>query len=560
MKRTLCLLMCLLIAATSLAGCASHVPVQTSAPAATATLAATATPAATVEATPEPTTSGTQPLVAEKVTLTFGTHQGTNAAIAPPSNDLPIYQYLEKLTNVHIEWQTAPYDTYKEVMNTRIASGDKLPDILNLNGLGNYQTLALDKVIIPQTDLIEKYAPYTKLFFEKNPAYKKLMTAPDGQIYCIEDTVLDSHLPMNIMIDKYALERAGIAAMPTTVDEFYKMLVAFKDKDINGNKKKDEVPLVIDKENLVSLGNAFGLQIAWGWNKYFAVQDGKLVNNYSLPAYKEYITFLNKLYSEGLMNKDFATINYDKIIENVTKGVCGAVGYWSSYAYLLGDASPDAAPFKADKKGEQVPIYVPMDPLKDANGQQFFVKRSGLNGDGMGITVDCPENLKPVAMKWIDFLFGSPDSLTAQYFGVPGVTYNAKADGTIEKITPPSGKEWGAYVTEIGGNQPPRAHQQLIEGWRNSWLPQWLDVVDQGMQKFYKDGDILPIQFTKDEEDSIAKVTTDLNTYIDENIISFITGTKPMSGYDAFAAGMNNRGLDVMQKAYESRYLRQIGK
>lgn len=567
MKRALRLLMCLLLATTMVAGCGAS-PAQTSAPAATATpVATTATteaPTATAVATEAPTATPVAtetpalPLSPEMVTLTFITHQGTNASMAPPSNELPLYQYLEKITNVHIEWQTVPYDNYKEVMNTKIAAGGKLPDIMNLHNLGNYATLAKDKIIIPQTELINQYATNTKLFFEKNPAYKKLMTAPDGQIYCIEDTVLDSHLGMNLMVNKYALERAGIAAMPSTVDEFYKMLVAFHDKDINGNGKKDEIPLIIDKGDLVTLGGAFGLQIAWDWNKYFDVKDGKLVSNYSLPAYKEYVSFLNKLYSEGLMNKDYSTVTYDKMIEYVSKGLSGAAGYWATYAYLFGDASPDAAPFKADKKGEQVPIYVPMDPIKDQNGEQFFIKRSGLNGDGMGITVDCPENLRPIAMKWIDFLFASPESLELQYNGVPGLTYNKKADGTIEKIMPADGSDWSASVTKIGGNQPPRAHQQLIEAWRNSWLPQWLDQADQAQQKFYKDGNILPTQFTEDEQSAIGKVQTDLDTYIDENMTAFITGTKPMTGYDAFAASLGTHGLDTVQAAYASRYARQI--
>lgn len=555
MKRAACFLMSLVLVAAALAGCTSAAPTQVP------TQAATEAPVATVEATeaptPEPAAEGFQPLVAEKVTLTFATHQGTNAAMAPPSNDLPIYQYYEKLTNVHIEWQTTPIDSYKEVMNTRIASGEALPDILNLNSLGNYQTLAEDGVIIPQTELIEQFATYTKMFFEKNPAYKKLMTAPDGKIYCIENTVLDSHLPINIMVNKYALERAGIAAAPTTLDEFTAMLTAFRDKDINGNGQQDEVPLVTDRETLYALGSAFGLEITWSWNRYFAVKDGQFANNFSLPAYKEYITYLNKLYTESLMNKDFATITYDQMIENVTKGVCGAVGYWATYAYLFGDASPDSVPFDADKKGEQVPIYIPMDPLKAPDGSRYFIKRSGLNGDGMGITVDCPKEKQEVAIKWIDFLFASPEALVSQSFGVPDMSFKTNADGTIEKIAP-EGKEWGVYVTEIGGNQPPRAHQQQIEAWRFSWLPQWLDEVDQAQQQYYIDGKILPTQFTKEEEDAIAKVQTDLNTYIDENILAFITGTKPMGDYDAFVAELANRGMAEVQKSYEARYQRQI--
>ncbi len=152
--------------------------------------------------------AGKLPLSNQPITLRFTTHTGTNSSMAPASNDLPSYQYLEKITNVHIEFETVPYNSYKDVMTTRLAAGADLPDILNLTFLGNYQKLASDGIIIAQNDLLAKYGFWIKQFFAKNPAYKALMTSPDGKIYCIEDTVLDSHLGPMPMINKYAMARA----------------------------------------------------------------------------------------------------------------------------------------------------------------------------------------------------------------------------------------------------------------------------------------------------------------------------------------------------------------
>ena len=212
--------------------------------------------------------TGKLPLSAEKVTLRFATHQGTASAMAKPSNDLPVYQHLEKITNVHIEWEVVPFDTYKEVMSIRLAAGSDLPDILNLNNLGNYAKLATDGIIIPQTDLIKQYGYYINEFFKGNPGYKAMMTAPDGNIYCVENTVLDSHLSVMPMINKYAMQRVGLG-MPTTTAEFTNLLKAFRDKDINGNGQKDEVPFVtqFDQNNAVyifQLANAFDLEMTWG--------------------------------------------------------------------------------------------------------------------------------------------------------------------------------------------------------------------------------------------------------------------------------------------------------
>ncbi len=556
MKRTLSLILAVIMTVALFAGCNQSTS-SSSSKASTASSAGESK--GEDKLAEEGAYTGELPLSPEKVTLKFATHQGSNASMALPSNDLPIYQKIEELTNVHIEWETVPWDTYKDIMTTRLASGSKLPDVLNLNNLGNYETFAADNIIIPQTELIEKYAYWTNKFFDENPSYKQMMTSPDGNIYAIEDTIIDN-FTTGIMVNKFALERAGIDKAPTTLDEFYNMLKAFKDKDINGNGKADEVPLVLpyrvssDYNYLNVLASAFGMGITW--NCYVTAKDGKVVSIYDQPEYREFIEFVRKLYAEDLINKDLTTITYDKIIEYVTNGQCGAVGYWSTYAYLFGAASPDAADI-AENQREQTPIYIPLDPIADKNGDRFFTKRVGLNGDGMGITVDCPEELRPVAMKWIDFLFANPISLEMQSFGVEGLTYKKNADGTIEKIQPESG-DWGSAVTAIGGNQPPRAFQQLMDSWRNSWLPQWLDDVVTHQNQFYRDPTVVPIKWTAAEEEIYMKHMPDIDAFLQENVLGFVTGTKSMDDYDAFLKDLNSIGMDKYIEIFQSRYDRQI--
>ncbi|OHD67561.1 MAG: hypothetical protein A2177_12355 [Spirochaetes bacterium RBG_13_68_11] len=527
-------------------------------------LVASATPGAekpTTTTTAAAAYDGKLPLAPGKVTLRFATHTGTNAAMAPPSNDLQVYQHLEKITNVQIEWEVVPYDNYPTVMNTRLAAAGNLPDILNLDRLGNYAKLASQGIIIPQNDLINQYGYYIKEFFKASPGYKALMTAPDGNIYCVENTVLDSHLSVMPMINKYAMQRVGMS-MPTTTDEFTNLLKAFRDKDINGNKQADEVPFVFyfkqaDTSYLLQLANAFGLEMTWGGGKdlvwMFRVKNGKIECQLQLPEFKAFLTWVNKLYAENLINKDFTTADYNRLIEYVTKGQAGAVNFWSTYAYLFGAASPDN---QGDKGGSKVPVFLPMTPLKAPDGSQYYSKRLSLNGEGMGITTRCSAENRPVAMKWIDYLFNGPEALMTQQYGVEGWSYAKNADGTIKHLAP-LGMEWSAYVTSIGGNQPPRAHQQLMAIWR-TWMHQWLEDYDGTLQKYYKDPSLVQIQFTTEESDVLAAKMPDLETYVMENITKFILGQTPLSQFDAFSKELTKRGIKDVQKVYEQRWKRQF--
>ncbi len=211
-----------------------------------------------------------------------------------------------------------------------------------------------------------------------------------------------------------------------------------------------------------------------------------------LPEFKAFLTAIARLYAEGLINKDLTSANYDRLIEYVSKGQAGVVSFWSTYAYLFGGASPDN---QGDKDGMKASIFVPMTPLKSPSGAQYYTKRLGLNQDQMGITTNCKPEKRPVAMKWIDFLFNSPEAMATQQWGVEGLSYTKDAAGIITKKAP-AGKEWSAYVTSIGGNQPPRAHQQLLAVWR-TWMPQWLEDLDLSYQKYYKEPSIIAIQWTR---------------------------------------------------------------
>ena len=70
-------------------------------------------------------------------TLRVATHTGWAATLAPASNDLPVYQEMERLSGVHVEWENIQVKNYAEVMKARLAAGVNLPDVINMSLLGD---------------------------------------------------------------------------------------------------------------------------------------------------------------------------------------------------------------------------------------------------------------------------------------------------------------------------------------------------------------------------------------------------------------------------------------
>lgn len=86
-------------------------------------------------------------------------------------------------------------------------------------------------LFIPLEDYIEEYCPTIKAAYEAEPIMRKMVTQPDGHIY-----TLSSKLPLRpkacdvSYINQKWLDNLNLE-MPTTVDEWYEVLKAFKEQD-----------------------------------------------------------------------------------------------------------------------------------------------------------------------------------------------------------------------------------------------------------------------------------------------------------------------------------------
>ena len=84
------------------------------------------------------------------------------------------------------------------------------------------------------------------------------------------------------------------------------MLKAFKETDCNGNGQMDEIPLLINSTSGYMHFEAWlGM---WGipckdstYDSYLVVQDGVVKFAPLMDEYKDFLKFMNKLYSEGLI-------------------------------------------------------------------------------------------------------------------------------------------------------------------------------------------------------------------------------------------------------------------
>ena len=117
--------------------------------------------------------------------------------------------------------------------------------------------------------------------------------------------------------DKLGLE------VPTTLDEYYKVATAVAKEDPDGNGVDDTFAFGgyqnVDTSWFDHIFGAYG-----ALPNYWMLQDGHLVNGSIQPGMKDALVFLNKMYTDGLIDPEFVTDDPKRWQQKVKSGVFGA--------------------------------------------------------------------------------------------------------------------------------------------------------------------------------------------------------------------------------------------
>lgn len=257
---------------------------------------------------------GQLPIVNEPVTLTV-------FAPANPDGsweDNEMVKELEETTGIHLEWQTcAASDNVQEKLSTMFASGD-LPDII-LTGVGSSnrydkateQALGEQGLILPLNDYLDTVSVGYKQALDEIEGMRDYITTPNGNIYSLPNVDGSLHVQYNmkLWINTQWLDNLGLE-MPTTTEEFYQVMKAFKEQDANGNGDlNDEIPLSTVTSGAGTQIDGFLMnpfQLTSETNKLY-LDNGKVTFAPVQEGYKEGLKYLKQLYSEGLLNPESFT-------------------------------------------------------------------------------------------------------------------------------------------------------------------------------------------------------------------------------------------------------------
>lgn len=530
------------------AACAQPTPTAAPAPAAKAA-EPTKAPAA-----PEPTKA---PAPKDKVTVTYWVAMSQNVGATLKSfGEMTCYKEMEKATNVHIEFQHPPVGQESEQFNLLVASG-KFPDIIEhywTGAPGGPAKYLRDGVIIRLNDLIDKQAPYLKKVLAEHPDWRRQILTDEGDVYGFPFLRSDPFLMVfqGPIIRKDWLDKVGMK-MPETLDDWYAVLKAFKEKDPNGNGKADENGFspMLSGQPLNAFQGAGAFVGAYGVTYGFFQVKGVVKYGPLEPPFKEFLKTMAQWYKDGLIDPDFPTTDQKLMDAKVTGHQLGAFvqntgGGIGKYMGLMKGKDPQfqlvAAPYPVLKKGDK-PIF----------GQRDF------NFNGLSASITSANKKIAESIKVLDYGYG-PEGHMLFNFGVEGLTYNL-VNGYPK-------------YTDLITNNPNKLplQQSMAQHFRSNFagpmvqdkrymeqyaaLPEQQDSLKIWSEPTneYKMPLVTP---TQEESKKFASIMTEVNTRCQEAVIKIITGQQPVESWDAVVKDLKGMGIEEgikIQQAALDRY------
>lgn len=503
------------------------------------------------------TSAGTLPIVNEKITLKVMT--GLDWRVTDLEDNY-VTKWMEEKTNIHIEWQPVQWADLDQKMNVMLASGTDIPDII-MNGVNSRNQqfqYGSQGLFIPLEDLYEQYGYYSKQALEYDPTARQQLTSPDDHLYSVfmyEDAYQANFL-QKLWINQTWLTRLGLD-MPTTTEQLYQVLKAFKEDDPNGNGLQDEIPLSGNKfwPSEGFLMSAFiPLDLAHRLN----LVNGKVVPAFTQPEYKEGLKYINRLYNEGLFDKESFVMD-GSMLSQLVMGEHNVLGAFPEI--VPGAAAPDDS--------EQSRSYTAVPPLKGPNGVVSASYNPSRPMEWQNGLIFKNSKYPEAAFRWLDFM-NSEEAFWVARYGEEGVDWERAGpndvgiDGQPAKIKLLSNVTNGTQTNKIWGYMAPMIETSALSNGvavapDDEWNMNARLYNETKKYDGHQPAEIIPpfLHIAPESADKHAGYKTAINTYVKESYAKFVTGELDIDrDWDAFLNELNRIGLDdyvaIVQQAIDS--------
>lgn len=460
--------------------------------------------------------------------------------------DFTYFKEMEARTGVHLDLIPVSMFSVTEQFSLMVTSGD-YADMIESGATyysGGGGKAIEDGFLVDMTDLLDEMPNY-KAWIDSDPSYRKdLLTLDGGIAYAAGFTEVERNVGPQLRGDW--LDELGLD-IPTTYDEYHDVLTAFKDKYGAG--------IWLDsygaqRNNVLSAGFNVHSNNSDPTVKPFRIVDGVVEYSAYTEDYHEFMKLLSSWWNEGLIYQDFLSQQSVSTPDN-SLVLNGVVGAW---------ATDNNTMVSYDELSDEIDVRPAPIPRREAGQTIHLYSQSGKCGDGTSISTSCTDPV--LAARWLDYNYTYEGTLLCGY-GVEGEGLTFDEDGkpmyTDLVLNNPDmitvacsllySKYGGAGVIDAYRYTPGYTEKQKAA------TELWLDNLDTTCE--FPDR----VQFTIEESAEYSKIMSDLDTYANQATLQFITGDLSVENdWDSYIASLESleveRAQELCQIAYD-RYNEQ---
>ena len=449
------------------------------------------------------------------------------------------FSRMEERTGISFEFREYMQAKAWEQRKEALLKKENLPDVLfkaDLNA-GEVRDLYEAGVLIDLKPYLQEYAPDLWEILQDDPDVLAAVSMSDGAIPVLPAiNTLQNNDAM--WINSKWLQRLKLDT-PTDAESLKEVLTAFRDRDPNNNGKKDEVPLAfVSMWELRFLGHAFGIIDN---DYYVSVKNRKVVSSLTSEENRKFLTWLHGLWEEELLDHNgFSMSDSLRQISDEKADI--------PYGMIMSSTPLTVLP------GNALDSYQVLLPL-EYDGEQIYRDFAGnvIRGT-FAITTRCasPEKL----VRWVNYLYTEEGSRMAQY-GLEGTEYSFREDGLWEWNDDVSTVSQTILPNHTMGSGTTAPGISLVEFQALYSEEETRKDIEQLME--LKKYTVLPyplVMLSREDEEKIVKIQTELSDYAEKTMARFVTGDIPLNDeeWDNFCRTVGEKGLEEMITIWQ-RYI-----
>lgn len=474
------------------------------------------------------------------------------------ASESPFHIGLAEKLGVSIDWLFPTTGSDGATFTTTLlADPANLPDIMGVYWMNNANQYIEDEIIWDLTDYIRQYAPDYYAWLQSNPAYDRAMKTDDGRYYAFgffrEDGGWNDSY-QGPVVRKDWLDECGLK-IPETISEFENVIRVFNEK--YGATFNSSFSVRYKAGGVAGAFGAYGnVDAGNGWY----VKDGKVGLGQAQPEWRDYVSWQNKLWKDGLIDQDIMTEDDTTIKDKIHNDKCG-ISITS-----MGQMNIWNKEREADGK-EAVWIGIPY-PKSD-NGEISSI----FGGPGIGtqttvITKSADEEMMKLCLQILNYAYTEEGSLYWNYGtqdvsweyddqGVPAFTNLVTDDKDTDPMTKYNGLTWGAPGIQATNLLYLKNSEAAIEA-NNTWFYVYPD--DEEKNRAVTSGWKWPIgvTFTTEEADELDEIAQNIPTFVEESFAEFFAGSKDINDdavWEKYLSDLEtynlSRVLEIRQACYD---------